>query len=70
MERYVALLPTLEPLAGQCPACDGIMDETRCRIGKHLISRDVVRSRGIAQVVEVFCTGAPTTPPIACPACQ
>ena len=69
MTRYVALLRDPAPLGGVCPACDQVMDESGCRIGDHLISRDPARSRGIAQVVEVFCEGTPTGPVRACPAC-
>lgn len=68
--RYVALLRDPAPLGGRCPACDGIMDESRCRIGDHFVSRDVTRSRGIARAVEVFCEGTPTVPVQECPACQ
>lgn len=68
--RYVALLRSPAPLGGVCPACHGIMDETGCRIGDHFVSRDPVRTRGIARVVEVFCHGTPTGPVRECPACR
>ncbi len=68
-ERYVALLATAAPLGGRCPACDGVMDETGCRIGEHLVSHDPSLTRGIAQVIEVFCAGAPVAPVVECPSC-
>jgi hypothetical protein len=67
--RYIALLRDSVPLAGVCPACNGVMDETGCRIGDHFVSSDPVRSHGIAQVVEVFCEGTPTLPVRECPGC-
>ncbi len=68
--RYVALLRSPAPLAGICPACDRIMDESGCRIGDSFVSHDPARSHGIARVVEVFCEGTPTVPVQACPACR
>ena len=70
MTRFVALLRDLAPLHGLCPACEGIMDDTGCAIGDHLIVKPAARKRtGIAQVIEVFCTGTPTVPVRECPAC-
>ena len=48
MSRYVALIRDLAPLAGVCPACGGIMDDTGCRIGDHVVSRKPARSCGVA----------------------
>lgn len=45
------------------------MDETGCRLGEHLVSRDPTRTLGIVQVVEVWCTGTPTGPVQLCPCC-
>ena len=71
MTRFVALLRNLAPLAGRCPACRGVMDETGCRIGDDFRVRLAARRRtGIGRVVEVFCKGAPTAPVIECPVCQ
>jgi len=69
MTRYIALLRKSTPLAGVCPACDSVMDDTGCRIGDHFVSSDPARSHGIAQVVEVFCEGTPTLPVYECPVC-
>lgn len=69
MMRLVALLPTASPLGGICPACDTVMDESGCRLGEDLLSRDPGRTRGIARVVEVFCAGTPSLPIMECPAC-
>jgi hypothetical protein len=67
--RFIALLRDPAPLGGHCPACDGIMDETSCRIGQHHVSRAPALTQGIAQVVEVFCLGRPAAPIVACPSC-
>jgi hypothetical protein len=67
MTRYVALLRDPEPLGGICPACDGVMDETGCRIGDHFVGASPA---GISQVVEVFCHGTPAAPVVDCPACR
>ena len=67
MTRYIAVLPTDEPLGGICPACDGYMDETGCRIGDHFVGTS---ASGISQVVEVFCEGTPTIAAQECPACR
>ena len=70
-ERYVVLLKTAGPLGGRCPACDGVMDATGCRIGDHRrVDRAARRRTGIAQLVEVFCTGVPKFPVEACPSCE
>jgi hypothetical protein len=68
-ERYVALLRDPAPLGGICPACDQVMDESGCRVGEHVVSRDLSLTRGIAQVIEVFCAGAPAAPVVGCPSC-
>lgn len=68
--RLVALLPTSSPLGGICPACDAVMDESGCRLGEDLVSRDPARTRGIARIVEVFCNGTPALPTVECLACQ
>jgi hypothetical protein len=65
--RYVALLRSPAPLGGICPACDGVMDETGCRIGDHFRGTS---PSGTRQVVEVFCQGTPIVPVEACPACR
>lgn len=70
MTRYIALLRDPGPLRGLCPACDQVMDESGCRIGDHLVSRDPDQTRGVAHIVEVFCHGAPTVPTVTCPACD
>ena len=67
MTRYVALIRDFTPLAGVCPACAGIMDDTGCLIGDHVVSREPARSCGVAQIVEVFCKGVPTFPVYECP---
>jgi hypothetical protein len=64
--RYVALLCHPRPLGGICPACEGVMDQSGCRIGDH--ARGTSPS-GIRQVVEVFCAGTPTAPVTECPLC-
>ena len=70
MTRFVAFLSSSEPLHGRCPACDGLMDETACRIGDHFIVKPGARGRtGIGQIVEVFCEGTPSVPVQECPAC-
>ncbi len=69
MTRFIVLIRDLAPLAGTCPACVGIMDDTGCRLGVHLVSREPARSCGVAQVVEVFCAGHPAFPVYECPAC-
>jgi hypothetical protein len=70
-ERYVALLRDPEQLHGYCPACDRPLDEGGCRLGEHFIVKPPARRRtGIAQIVEVFCEGAPTIPISPCPACE
>ena len=69
--RYVVLLPNLDPLAGVCPACDGIMDDSGCRIGVSYGVRPAARRRtGIGHFVEVFCRGVPAHPIRPCPACE
>jgi hypothetical protein len=68
--RFIALLRDASPLCGICPACHAIMDESGCRLGDNLVSRDPRRTRGIARVVEVFCEGTPVGPIAECPACQ
>src|SRR5436189_130430 len=51
-ERYVVLLRTAAPLGGRCPACDGVMDATGCRIGDHRrVDRAAPRRTGLAQIV-------------------
>ncbi len=70
MTRVVAVLRSADPLGGVCPACDAVMDESGCRLGDDLASRDPARTRGIARVVEVFCKGTPVFPIVECPACQ
>lgn len=68
--RYIAVLrePTLVP--GHCPACEGVLDDTRCRLGADHLVRDEARVRtGIARIVEVFCWGRPQHPVRACPSC-
>ena len=69
MTRYVALLRDPAPLRGICPACDRVMDESGCRLGEHLVSRDIAHTKGIAQIVEAFCCGAPAVSIVECPAC-
>jgi hypothetical protein len=64
--RFVALLRDPAPLDGICPACDGIMDDSGCRIGDHFVGASPL---GISQVVEVLCEGRPTAPVVECPAC-
>lgn len=66
--RYIALLASPAPLAGRCPVCDGVMDESGCRLGEHHVSKDPERTRGIAQIVEVWCCGRPMSPVVECPA--
>ncbi len=70
MTRFVALLRDPAPLRGLCPACESVMDESGCRMGDHLVSRDPARTRGIAHIVEVFCHGVPSVPIAPCPACD
>ena len=69
MTRFIALLRDPAPLGGICPACDGVMDESGCRITRHAISKDLALTHGVAQVVEVFCLGSPTGPIVTCPSC-
>ncbi len=64
MTRYIVLLRDAAPLHGKCPACDGRMDESGCRIGDH---RRGTSPSGITQVIEVFCAGAPRGPVVECP---
>ena len=68
--RLIALLPSPSPLAGRCPACEQPMDDAGCRLGVHYVVKPAAARRtGIAQVVEVFCEGAPSVPVRECPAC-
>jgi hypothetical protein len=68
--RLVALLRSRTPLGGICPACDAQMDDSGCRLGDHFISKDASLTKGIAQIIEVFCEGTPTAPLVDCPACS
>lgn len=78
--RLLAILPGLDPLRGICPACDGLMDETGCRIGAHrafrvsagFTYREAPGWRGVkvGQLVEVFCTAPPVDRLEPCPCCE
>jgi hypothetical protein len=53
----VVMLRDPGPLGGRCPACDGVFDETGCRlVGPHWTSLDPARTLGIHAVFEVDCT--------------
>lgn len=70
-ERHFVLFASLARPAGRCPACDGVMDETGCRIGDYFFLKPHARARtGIAQIIEVFCEATPTARAVECPACQ
>lgn len=43
--RYIALLRDPAPLSGRCPACEGVTDETGCRLGDHFIVKPAARVR-------------------------
>jgi hypothetical protein len=69
--RYIAVLRSAAPLGGICPACARPMDAHGCRIAVHYLVREASRIRtGVAQIVEVFCAGAPRSPVAPCPRCS
>lgn len=69
MKRFVALLR--EPIPpGTCPACDGILDDSGCRLGNRVVLDDEVRREtGWTVAVETFCECDPVHPVRGCPAC-
>lgn len=69
MTRYIALLRAAGPLGGLCPACERPLDDGGCRIAQRLVSLDPGQTRGIAQIIEVWCSGMPTMPMVECPNC-
>jgi len=70
-QRYIAVLSSAAPLGGICPTCDQPMDARGCRIAAHYLVREASRIRtGVAQIVEVYCAGAPRAPVVPCPRCS
>ena len=67
--RYVVALRSSASLAGVCPACAQILDESGCRLGEQFVSPDPGLTHGVGRIVEVFCSGAPAGPVIACASC-
>lgn len=64
-----ALMFNRQRLRGRCPACEGIMDVTGCRI---TYAGDIVKdplNTGIRRVYTVDCLGEPTGPTLPCPCC-
>jgi hypothetical protein len=69
-QRIFAILRTIKPLAGRCPACELPLDALGCRIVSRTNAPRAIRRRtGIAEMVEVLCNGAPAQPVAACPCC-
>jgi hypothetical protein len=73
MARVIVILGEVAPFAGLCPVCDGVMDDSGCRIGPwgDRQVRPAARARtGIARVVEMECLGRPAHPVAPCPSCS
>lgn len=68
--RYIALSdPARPPPPGHCPACDEVMDDAGCRLGRSGYGLDPKTGEVVVRVDEVFCRRTPTHPMRPCPAC-
>ena len=65
--RSLALLTNPSPLSGRCPACDGVMDDSRRRLGTNVRVQPAAQRRtGAGRVVELSCRGVPVLPVVEC----